>query len=61
MNEKYQRFCKIVFIGGNCDRCPISEECFDFNDSLTPEEDATAPHCEEILFNYIMTGQTPSK
>ena len=61
MKEAYQKFLKIVFIGGNCERCPISDECFNFNESLTPEEDATAPHCEEILFDYIMTGKTPSK
>lgn len=61
MKEQYERFCKIAYVAGNCERCPISEECYDFNESLTPEEDATAPHCEEILFDYIMTGKTPSK
>ena len=59
MKEQYERFLKIVYCAGRCERCPIMEECFDYAEQLTPEEDATAPHCEEILFRYVMTGETP--
>ena len=63
MEEQYQRFCEALrTVDGystNCERCPIAEECSAWGMSLTPEEQDTAPCCEEILFRYLMTGEKP--
>ena len=59
MKEQYERFCKVAYTVGHCDRCPIMEECFDYSEQLTPEEQETAPCCEELIFCYIMTGEKP--
>ena len=59
MKEQYERFCKVAYTVGHCDRCPIMEECFDYSEQLTPEEQKTAPCCEELIFRYIITGEKP--
>ena len=61
MKEQYERFCAVINAHGFCDKCPIMEQCYNYSDQLTPEEQTTAPCCEELQFRYIMTGETPSK
>ena len=63
MREQYERFCEALKASGEysteCDKCPIQKECEQWGNTLTDEEQLTAPCCEEILFLYVMTGEKP--
>ena len=63
MREQYQRFCEALRTVGQysteCNKCPIEKECVRWGQSLSDEEQLTAPCCEEILFKYVLTGERP--
>lgn len=63
MKERYQRFYDVLRAKEqysiNCELCPIRQECYDYTENLTITEAENAPCCEELLFNYIMTGEKP--
>lgn len=63
MKEQYERFCEALRAmdrySTNCERCAIAKECIRWGQSLSEEEQLTAPSCEEILFQYVMTGKKP--
>lgn len=63
LNEQYQRFKAVLRAKGEfsigCDKCPIKDECFSWTVNRSDDESRNAPTCEEILFLYILTGETP--
>ena len=65
MKEQYQRFVQALATwdeySTNCEKCPIREECETFAANLPPEENLKPEYsCEAILFNWVVTGKTPS-
>ena len=62
-HEQFQRFYDVLRAKEqysiNCELCPISSQCEEYSKILTAEEAENAPTCEELLLQYILTGDTP--
>ena len=43
----------------NCAKCPIAKECEEASKTKTIEEIENGPTCEEVLLQYILTGEIP--
>ena len=63
-SEQFNRFYTVLFAKGefsiDCEKCPIKNACHSWSDKLTVSEAENAPTCEELLFSFILTGETPA-
>lgn len=61
--EQYTRFEEVLKAkenySMNCDKCPIREACESAFEGASIEKADNLEPCEKILFDYILTGQTP--
>ena len=61
--EQYARFEEVLRAKDkyslNCERCPIRDACEAHTEGLSIEEAENLEPCEKVLFDYILTGQTP--
>lgn len=61
--EQYTRFEEVLRAKEkyslNCEYCPIRDACEAQTKGLSNEEAEKLESCEKVLFDYILTGQTP--
>jgi hypothetical protein len=61
--EQLERFNMTLFAkeqySMNCTYCPIEKECYKSAHGKTLEEVENGPTCEEVLLQYILTGEVP--
>lgn len=62
--EQYTRFEEVLKAkenySMNCDKCPIRKACESAFEGVSIEEVENLEPCEKVLFDYILTGQTPN-
>ena len=61
--KQFDRFQMILWAkekySMNCEKCPIAKECEESTKTKPLEEIENGPTCEEILLQYILTGEVP--
>lgn len=62
-NKQLERFEMVLWAKGkysmNCEKCPLEKECEKASKTKTLEEIENGPTCEEVLLQYILTGDIP--
>lgn len=59
--EQLDRFIDVLRAKGKycveCENCPIKTQCFEAAEKLTIEEAQNQVTCEEVLCEYVITGE----
>jgi hypothetical protein len=59
--EQLDRFIVVLRAKGKycveCDNCPIKTQCFEASEKLNIEEAQNQVTCEEVLCEYVLTGE----
>lgn len=59
--EQLDRFIDVLRAKGKycveCDNCPIKTQCFEATEKLNIEEAQNQVTCEEVLCEYVITGE----
>lgn len=62
-NEQFDRFYAVLAAkdkyGLVCTKCPLEKQCEEASKTMTITEIESGPTCEEVLLQYILTGETP--